>query len=138
MSAHAAVVSVAPRAVLDVIQFVVKKGAKVAVLLPVIINDASETEAPEYGMSVEDSVDWADGVVARGVRTHFYLNNELFGEKLQPEIMPTLLAEGIVKSNKYRIIEGKTPKERAQGAINAPRRKEVSGERLVCRISDQI
>lgn len=52
----------------------VKKGAKVAVLLPVIIKDASETEAPEYGMSVDKSADWADGVIARGVRTHFYLN----------------------------------------------------------------
>ncbi|CZR62473.1 related to Zn-dependent oxidoreductases [Phialocephala subalpina] len=113
-----------------------KKRAKVAVLLPVIIKDASETEAPEYGMSVEDSANWAEGVVSRGVRTHFYLKNGLFKDKLQSEIMPTLLAEGIVRPNKYRIIEGKTLKERAQGAIDALRRKEVSGERLVWRISE--
>jgi hypothetical protein len=43
--------------------------------------------------------------------------------------MPTLLAEGNVKPNKYRIIEGKTLLERAQGAIDALRRREASGER---------
>ncbi len=50
--------------------------------------------------------------------------------------MPTMLAEGIVKPNSYRIIEGKTLLERAQAAMDALRRKEVSGERLVWRISE--
>ena len=49
------------------------KGSKVAVLLPVIVRDASETEAPEYAMDVEASAPWKEGVEARGVRTHFYL-----------------------------------------------------------------
>ena len=62
--------------------------------------------------------------------------NELFKEKLQSEIMPTLLGQGIVKPNKYRVIEGKTLVERAQRALDALRRKEVSGERLVWRISE--
>ncbi|KAE8447816.1 hypothetical protein EG329_010210 [Mollisiaceae sp. DMI_Dod_QoI] len=115
---------------------VVKRGAKVAILLPIIIKDASETEAPEYGMSVETSADWAEGVAVRGVRTHFYLNNELLKNSLQSEIMPTMLAEGIVKPNSYCIIEGKTLLERAQAAMDALRRKEVSGERLVWRISE--
>jgi len=114
----------------------VKRGAKVAILLPVIVKDASETEAPEYEMDVEKSANWAEGVIARGVRTHFYLDNELFKNHLQSEIMPTMLAEGIVKPNKYRIIEGKTLRERAQAAIDALRRKEVSGERLVWRVSE--
>lgn len=49
-------------------------GAKVAVLLPVIVRDSSETEDPEYEMDVEASAEWEDGVDARGVRTHFYLD----------------------------------------------------------------
>jgi len=49
--------------------------------------------------------------------------------------MPTLLARGIVKPNKYRIIEGETLLERAQAALDALRRKEASGERLVWRVS---
>lgn len=53
---------------------IVKKGAKVAILLPVIVRDASETETPIYEMDVSVSADWAEGVDARGVRTHFYLN----------------------------------------------------------------
>lgn len=47
-----------------------------------------------------------------------------------------MLEQGIVKPNKYRVIEGRTLRERAQRAIDALRRKEVSGERLVWRISE--
>jgi len=63
--------------------------------------------------------------------------NPVFKELLQSEIMPTLLAEGVVKPNKYRIIEGKTLLERAQRAMDALRRKEVSGERLVWRVAEE-
>ena len=51
--------------------------------------------------------------------------------------MPKLLAEGIVKPNKQRIVEGQTLLERAEGAMTLLRRKEVSGERLVWRVSEQ-
>ena len=50
-----------------------KKGAKVAVLLPVIIRAATDTEAPEYEMDPQGTADWHDGVEVRGVRAHFYL-----------------------------------------------------------------
>lgn len=53
---------------------IARKGTKVAVLLPVIVRDASETVAPEYSMDAQASADWADGVIVSGVRTHFYLN----------------------------------------------------------------
>lgn len=49
------------------------KGSKAAILLPVIIRDATEEEAPVYEMDVSVVADWDDGVVVRGVRTHFYL-----------------------------------------------------------------
>ncbi|KAL3422396.1 zinc-binding dehydrogenase [Phlyctema vagabunda] len=115
---------------------IAKSGAKVAVLLPAIVKDASESEAPEYEMDVQKAAAWSDGVDARGVRTHFYLEDAFFEEYLQPVIMPTLLGEGIVKPNKTRIIEGETLLERAQTAIDILRRKEVSGERLVWRVSN--
>jgi NADPH:quinone reductase-like Zn-dependent oxidoreductase len=53
---------------------IAQSGAKVAVLLPVIIRDATETEAPEYTFDVPGSAEWRDGVEAIGVRTHFYLD----------------------------------------------------------------
>lgn len=53
---------------------IAKKGSTIAALLPVIIRDASDTEAPIYSMEVKDEADWAEGVDARGVRTHFYLD----------------------------------------------------------------
>ncbi|RDL38848.1 uncharacterized protein BP5553_03188 [Venustampulla echinocandica] len=114
----------------------VGKGARVAVLLPVIVRDGSETVEPIYALDAKEAVEWADGVDVRGVRTHFYLENEVFKERLQPEIMPTLLAEGIIKPNKYRVVEGTTLLERAQAALDALRRKEVSGERLVWKVAE--
>jgi hypothetical protein len=58
------------------------KGSKVAVLLPVIVKDASETEAPEYSMDVAGSAPWKEGVDARGVRTHFYLDVSLLSPSI--------------------------------------------------------
>ncbi|KAK3202855.1 hypothetical protein GRF29_154g991660 [Pseudopithomyces chartarum] len=115
---------------------IAKNGAKVAILLPVIVRDSSETEDPIYEMDVKKAAEWAEGVDARGVRTHFYLDNEFFKQHLQPDIMPTMLKERIVEPNPRRIIEGKTLLERAQKALNSLRRKEASGERLVWRIAD--
>lgn len=115
---------------------IAQAGTKVAVLLPVIVVDAGVDTKPEYSMDVEAAADWATGVEAKGVRTHFYLDNPIFAEKLQPDIMPTLLAEGIVKPNRQKIVEGPTLLERAQKAMDMLRAKEVSGERLVWRVAE--
>jgi len=115
---------------------IAQTGSKVAILLPVIVRDASETFAPEHSMAVNDDAEWADGVDVSGVRTHSYLQNEFYKENLQPVVMPTLLAEGIVKPNNFRLITGNTLLDRAQSAMNTLRRKEVSAERLVWKISE--
>ncbi|KAK4692377.1 hypothetical protein P7C71_g4812, partial [Lecanoromycetidae sp. Uapishka_2] len=115
---------------------IAEKGTKIAVLLPVIVRDASETEAPEYAMDVESAADWQDGVEVRGVRTHFYQENAFFKEHLQPTIMPQMLAMGIVKPNRQRIVEGEMLLDRAQKAMDLLRKKEVSGERLVWRVAE--
>jgi hypothetical protein len=49
-------------------------GSKVAALLPVIVRDVSDTDAPEYSFDVRGSANWALGVIVSGVRTDFYLN----------------------------------------------------------------
>lgn len=51
---------------------VAQRGTKVAVLLPVILQDATEDVKPEYSMEVETQALWVEGVEMRGVRTHFY------------------------------------------------------------------
>jgi len=50
--------------------------------------------------------------------------------------MPTLLQEGAIRPTKLKLVEGKTLLERAQKALDMMRRKEVSGERLVWRVTD--
>lgn len=115
---------------------IAQAGSKVAVLLPIIVRDSSETEDPIYEMDVQKAAAWREGVQAVGVRTHFYLQNEFFKEYLQPDIMYTMLKEGIVEPNPQRVIGGATLLERAQRAMDALRRKEASGERLVWRVAD--
>ncbi|KAJ0165269.1 Zinc-binding alcohol dehydrogenase domain-containing protein cipB [Colletotrichum tanaceti] len=117
---------------------IARKGTKVAVMLPVIVRDSTEDVDPEYEMDVSRVLtdEWAEGVELRGVRTHFYLANRFFNEKMQREIVPTLLEQGVIKPNKQRIVEGATMLERAQKAIELLRRKYPSGERLVWKVSD--
>jgi hypothetical protein len=62
--------------------------------------------------------------------------NEFFKYHLQPDIMHTMLKEGIVAPQKQKIVEGSTMLERAQRAMDMLRRKEASMERLVWRVSD--
>ena len=59
---------------------IAQEGAKVAVLLPVIVVDATDDTTPVYALEAEKEASWAKGVTVRGVRTHFYLqvrNNPL-------------------------------------------------------------
>ena len=54
---------------------IAERGSKVGVLLPVIVKDAGEGGVrPEYSMDVGANAEWKEGVDARGVRTHFYLD----------------------------------------------------------------
>jgi threonine dehydrogenase-like Zn-dependent dehydrogenase len=131
-----------------------RSSVKVAILLPVVVRASSETQDPEYEMDIRKAANWRDGVDARGVRTFFYQDvsiailsskiltahvtqNEFFKHHLQTDIMPTMLKEGIVFPQKQRIVEGATLLERAQKAMDMLRRKEVSMERLVWRVSDE-
>lgn len=63
---------------INLITKVVEKGARVAVLLPVIVRDASEDVVPVYEMDVKKTAEWPEGVEPRGVRTHFYLEVRIF------------------------------------------------------------
>jgi hypothetical protein len=45
----------------------------VAILLPVILRDATKSASPEYSVDVERCASWKEGVDVMGVRTHFYL-----------------------------------------------------------------
>ncbi len=103
-------------------------GTKVAILLPVILKHAADGVQPEYGQDVVSVADWQPGVQAVGVRTHFYLDNPFLAEKLQSEIMPTLLAQKIIEPNEQVIVEGSTLLERAEKALSLLR-----GDRSVVR-----
>lgn len=52
---------------------IASRGTKVAILLPVIVRDASESTEPVYSMDVQNEASWAEGVEVRGVRTREYM-----------------------------------------------------------------
>lgn len=115
------------------------KGTKVAVMLPVIVSHASNSDAPTYEMDVSKVLvgQWKEGVELRGVRTHFYQDNEFFKYHLQPEIMPALLQDGSVRPNKQRLVEGETLLQRAEQALSLFRDGSVSGEKVVWRVAEE-
>ncbi|KAI8948789.1 GroES-like protein [Xylaria longipes] len=113
-----------------------QSGSTVAVMLPVILKHASNETKPEYSMDASTSIEWAPGVNVCGVRTHFYWKNEMFREKLQTEIIPALLQQGVVKPNRYRIVEGETLLERAKKSLDAMR-EGASGEKIIWRVSNE-
>ena len=118
---------------------IAQKGTKVAVMLPVIMSHASSTEAPEYEMDASKVLvgQWEEGVELRGVRTHFYPDNEYFKYHLQPDIMPAVVEKGLIRPNKRRIVEGRTLLERAEKALSLLRDRSVSGEKLVWRVAEE-
>ena len=58
---------------LTTIAKIAQKDSRVAALMPIIVKDSTDTEAPEYSMDTQAEVDWVPGVETSGVRTHFYL-----------------------------------------------------------------
>ncbi|KUI66720.1 hypothetical protein VM1G_01609 [Cytospora mali] len=116
-----------------------EKGTKVAVMLPVIKSHASSTETPVYEMDIGKVLmeQWQKGVELRGVRTHFYPDNEFFKYHLQSDIMPAMLEKGLIRPSKRRIVEGETLLDRAESALSLLRDKSVSGEKLVWRVAEE-
>ncbi|KAK7960496.1 hypothetical protein PG988_011710 [Apiospora saccharicola] len=120
-----------------------QRGSVVAVMLPVILTHASPDQAPEYSMDageVARGLGAADdsGIAVKGVRTFFvYEKSAFFKEKLPSEIMPGLLAQGIVKPQRLRVIEGDSIVEREENALRVMREGAVSGIKLVWRTSEQ-
>lgn len=53
-------------------------GTIVAIMLPVVVRDTTDPEGPSYSMDVKKGVGWAEGVIVKGVRTHFYMQVSLF------------------------------------------------------------
>jgi NADPH:quinone reductase-like Zn-dependent oxidoreductase len=139
---------------------VAQSGSKVAVMLPVIVRDATADEEPLYEMDIHQCLqgEWKDGVELRGVRTHFYQDvgtlsvtaivpthtdctlmtqNAFLKEHLQPHIVPELLASGAIQPIRQRVVEGATILERAQNALDLLRLRSPSGEKLVWKVSDE-
>lgn len=112
-------------------------GCRIAILLPIIVKDASEGGKPEYEMDVVKCANWKKGVIPIGTRTHFWMDNEELAEILQTEIMPWALDSGVIEPNDQVIVEGQTLLERAQKAMDMLRDRKVSGGRLVWRVAEE-
>ncbi|KAK4177988.1 chaperonin 10-like protein [Triangularia setosa] len=117
---------------------IAERGSKVAVMLPVINVHAAEGKRPVFAADEKNvqGVVWQEGVEVRGVRAFNYEENDFYRDKLQPEIIPVLLSQGVIQPNKTRVVEGATLLERAQNALQLLRNQAPSGERLIWRVSE--
>jgi NADPH:quinone reductase-like Zn-dependent oxidoreductase len=77
---------------------IAQAGTKLALMLPVIVQDATEEQEPIYELDINKCtmLKWADGAIVRGVRTHFYLevcHTTTTSRNLQSEISSKLTNE---------------------------------------------
>ncbi|KAK7690825.1 hypothetical protein QCA50_005926 [Cerrena zonata] len=108
-------------------------GSQVAYLLPVRVGATGAVQ----GIKQQPDIPFPDGVELIGVKTAIYhLLNEKFKEEIQPKILPKLLAAGLIKPNRVREITGNSLAERVNTALSLLRKGEVSGERLVVKVSE--
>lgn len=56
-------------------------------------------------------------------------------ENLMPKILPALLEAGIIKSNRVRLLDQGTFKERVAVGLDLLRNNKVSGEKVVVRVT---
>ncbi|KAK4189702.1 chaperonin 10-like protein [Podospora australis] len=118
---------------------IAEKGSVVAVMLPIIHVHAEEDRVPEYEEDAAKVLvgEWKEGVVLKNVRTFLYAENKFYRDHLQPEVIPTLLEQGVIQPNKLRVIQGDTMLERAQTALNLLRNRAPSGEKFVWRVAEE-
>ncbi|KAL7657190.1 hypothetical protein ACMYSQ_006240 [Aspergillus niger] len=109
-------------------------GSAVAAVLPIVISRPSEKDGLQLSFDVSTEAPWASGVKTHPVVVYDYEKNDFLRDHLQTEILPTLVAQGAIKPNKQRIVEGETLLDRASKALDILRSGTVSGERLVWQV----
>jgi len=115
---------------------VVGRGSIVSLLLP-IKEGSAVTGAPGARMWMElpqDRNPFSEGVETVGTRTFTFQENPVVKETLLPRILPKLLAEGLIKPSRVRLIENGALKERAETALDLLRNNKISGEKVVVKV----
>lgn len=71
-----------------------------------------------------------------GVRTHFYWHSDFNKNNIQPRIIPNLIAKGVVKPNKVKLVGNLRTQSLAERFQEGLRSLEegVSGERVVVQV----
>jgi len=114
---------------------VLHPGSTFAFLLPIKEGQGSSS-TPVNNLKWEMDIEFEDGVNVVPVATLFYQKDPAWKERLQPQVMPDLVGKGLIKPNRYRLVEGATLLERSQKAFDIFKRGETTPERLVVKIAD--
>jgi hypothetical protein len=55
-----------------------------------------------------------------------------------PKILPQLLASGLIKPNKVRLLDQGTFKERVAAGLDLLRNNALSGEKIIVKVADTV
>ncbi|KAJ7283230.1 chaperonin 10-like protein [Mycena rebaudengoi] len=72
------------------------------------------------------------------VRTFMFRENQYLKDNLMSKILPQLLANGIIKPNKVRLLDQGTFKERVAVGLDLLRNNTISGEKIIVKVSDTV
>ncbi|KAL8764001.1 MAG: hypothetical protein Q9184_000289 [Pyrenodesmia sp. 2 TL-2023] len=91
---------------------------------PRILVWGGSSSVGQYALQILTYYGYRKVIATASPRNFDLVKDPFLASHLQPEIMPTLLTQGIVRPNKPKIVEGATLLERAQKALDILRRKE--------------
>ncbi|KAF8217022.1 GroES-like protein [Mycena galopus ATCC 62051] len=115
---------------------VLRPGGSIAVLLPIKVGDAVAVgDAGMRSAIPEDQNPFSKDTKIAYVRTFTYRQNEYLKNNLMPNILPQLLASGIIQPNRVRLLDQGTLKERVATGLDLLKNNKVSGEKIIVKVA---
>ncbi|KAJ7289127.1 chaperonin 10-like protein [Mycena rebaudengoi] len=109
----------------------------VALLLPIKKGDSLAGSAKLPAIP-EGQNPLPEGTKPVYVGTFSYRENHYLRDNLMPKILPQLLANGIIKPNKVRLLDQGTFKERVAVGMDMLRNNAISGEKIIVKVADTV
>ncbi|KAF8216944.1 chaperonin 10-like protein [Mycena galopus ATCC 62051] len=131
-----AVDSISADSTIAQISQVLRPGGAIGILMPIKIGDTVAVGDAGMRASIPDDQNpFSKDTKIAYVRTLTYRQNEYLKNNLMPNILPQLLASGIIQPNRVRLMDQGTFKERVATGLDLLRNNKVSGEKIIVKVA---